>query len=122
MLDSTEDWLPRANSLSSIDSYTEAAGVFEPRVETRRLVIREVEEETEVHEDVTMGDGGAARLRDLPVRKAYTRRAAPASTKTGAKRGQKQSETDPSATSSTNVIRSRRKLRDPTPDVDVEGD
>lgn len=120
MLDSTEDWLPRASSLGSIDSYTEAA-VFEPRgVETRRLVIREVEEETE--EDVAMGDGGAARLRDLPVRKANTRRAGAASTKSGAKRGQKQSDTDPSTTSSTNVIRSRRKLRDPTPDVDVEGD
>nr|XP_016929786.1 receptor expression-enhancing protein 2 isoform X9 [Drosophila suzukii] len=115
MMDSTDNWLPRASSLSSIDSYTE--NIYEPRGDTRRLVIREVSEEVEP-EDEPMGDAGAARLRDLPVRKAQPRRAA-GTARTGGKRGQRSNDTE-AAGSSTNVIRSRRKLRDPTPDVDVE--
>jgi len=114
-MDSTDNWLPRASSLSSIDSYTE--NIYEPRGDTRRLVIREVSEEVE-QEDEPMGDAGAARLRDLPVRKAQPRRAA-GTARTGGKRGQRSNDSE-AAGSSTNVIRSRRKLRDPTPDVDVE--
>lgn len=119
MLDGTDEWLPRSSSLSSIYSHTESIYEAPRQQETRRLVIREMTEE-EDEEDVPMGDAGAARLRDMPIRKAQPRRAAAAgaSTKTGAKRGQRAE--GPSSTS--NVIRSRRRLRDPTPDVDVEND
>ncbi|EDV56721.1 receptor expression-enhancing protein 4 isoform X12 [Drosophila erecta] len=115
VMDSTDNWLPRASSLSSIESYAET--IYEPRAETRRLIIREVREEVE-QEDEPLGDAGAARLRDLPARKAQPRRAAGTARAAG-KRGQKNNDME-AAGSSSNVIRSRRKLRDPTPDVDVE--
>ncbi|EDX08287.1 GD11725 [Drosophila simulans] len=117
-MDSTDNWLPRASSLSSIESYTET--IYEPRTETRRLIIREVSEEAEL-DDEPLGDAGAARIRDLPVRKAQPRRAA-STAKAAGKRGQKQNDVEgaKSSSSTINVIRSRRKLREPTPDVDVE--
>nr|XP_017038450.1 receptor expression-enhancing protein 4 isoform X9 [Drosophila kikkawai] len=114
MLDGTDEWLPRSSSLSSIYSHTDT--IYEaPRLESRRLVIREVtDEEDDVLNDVPMGDAGAARLRDLPVRKSQPRRAASSNTTSARTTGKRAPKAD--------AIRSRRKLREPTPDVDVEND
>ncbi|XP_033233376.1 uncharacterized protein T19C3.4 isoform X10 [Drosophila pseudoobscura] len=58
MMDGLEDWLPRSNSLSGIESYAE----LEPQ--GRGVVIQEMREEEPPH------DAGAARLRRVQPRRA----------------------------------------------------
>ncbi|XP_033246492.1 receptor expression-enhancing protein 2 isoform X7 [Drosophila miranda] len=109
MMDGLEDWLPRSNSLSGIESYAE----LEPQ--RRGVVIQEMREEEPPH------DAGAARLRDLPARRAQPRRAAAATSRAPVKRVSRTPDLEaPGAT--TQGVRARRRLREPTPDVDVEND
>ncbi|EDW38691.1 GL16265 [Drosophila persimilis] len=109
MMDGLEDWLPRSNSLSGIESYAE----LEPQ--GRGVVIQEMREEEPPH------DAGAARLRDLPARRAQPRRAAAAASRAPVKRVSRTPDLEaPGA--ATQGVRARRRLREPTPDVDVEND
>ncbi|XP_030243932.1 receptor expression-enhancing protein 2 isoform X3 [Drosophila navojoa] len=112
MLDASE-LLQRSSSLNGIESYAE-----------QRVLI------TELHEEELSGtEAGAARLRDLPVRKTRSNRtvpangagsAAPASSKRTTRGSSKAKTAD--LPSGDGAVRGRRKLRDATPDVDVEGD
>lgn len=112
MLDASE-LLQRSSSLNGIESYAE-----------QRVLI------TELHEEEPSGnEAGAARLRDLPVRKTRSTRtvpangtgsAAPAASKRTTRGASKAKATD--MPSGDGAVRGRRKLRDATPDVDVEGD
>lgn len=71
-------------------------------------------EENIADDDAISEETGAARIRDLPTRKTKTKDCAVANTKRTKIAGSK-------ATTATGV-RSRRKLREPTPEVDVEAE
>ncbi|XP_034477157.1 receptor expression-enhancing protein 2 isoform X5 [Drosophila innubila] len=117
MLDANELLLPRSSSLSGIETYS-----------SQRMIITEFNEEQAIAE-LNANDAGAARLRDMPVRKTRTTRATTAtagSTTSAAAakrstRGASKSKLHEIASGDAG-IRGRRKLREATPDVDVEGD
>ncbi|XP_034652582.1 receptor expression-enhancing protein 2 isoform X7 [Drosophila subobscura] len=109
MMDGLEDWLPRSSSLSGIESY------IEPEPQRRGMVIEEIPEEEPVP------DAGAARLRDPPARRVQSRRAAAAASRAAVKRVSRAPDLD-APVAATHGVRARRRLREPTPDVDVEND
>ncbi|KAM8713165.1 hypothetical protein ACLKA7_013473 [Drosophila subpalustris] len=120
MLDANELLLPRSSSLSGIETYT-----------SQRMVITEFNEEQAIAE-LNANDAGAARLRDMPVRKTRTTRATATggstSSTSAAAAGVKRSTRGASKSKLHDIasgdagIKGRRKLREATPDVDVEGD
>lgn len=95
------------------------------------MIITEFNEEQAIAE-LTESDAGAARLRDMPLRKTKLNRvpnpttttSAGAAATTTSKRGTRASSRSKQNEigAGDNAIRGRRKLREPTPDVDVEGD
>ncbi|XP_064537986.1 receptor expression-enhancing protein 2 isoform X4 [Drosophila montana] len=116
LLDASELLLPRSSSLNVIESYAD-----------QRMVITELHEEMAISE-LNYRDAGAARLRDMPVRKTRANRAAAATaattvTKRATRGASKSKQTDLlCGDGGGGGIRGRRKLREATPDVDVEGD
>ncbi|EDW10805.1 receptor expression-enhancing protein 2 isoform X4 [Drosophila mojavensis] len=113
MLDASE-LLQRSSSLNGIESYAE-----------QRVLITELHEE-----ELSDNEAGAARLRDLPVRKTRSSRAVSVNNGAGSaaaapsKRTTRGSSKAKAADlpSGDGAVRGRRKLRDATPDLDVEGD
>lgn len=115
-------YIPRSSSLGGMPSYSEH----------QQMIITEFNEEEAIAE-LGESDAGAARLRDMPLRKTKLNREpnpttstsadAAATTKTS-KRGTRASSRSKQSEigAGDNAIRGRRKLREPTPDVDVEGD
>lgn len=115
LLDASELLLPRSSSLNVIESYAD-----------ERMVITELHEEMAISE-LNYRDAGAARLRDLPVRKTRANRATAVTagttvTKRATRGASKSKQTDLLYGDGGGGIRGRRKLREATPDVDVEGD
>jgi len=116
MLDGDELLLPRSSSLSGIETYS-----------TQRMIITEFNEEQAIAE-LNANDAGAARLRDMPLRKTRTTRATTATGPTTSAAAVKRTTRGASKTKLHDIasgdggIRGRRKLREATPDVDVEGD
>lgn len=118
MVDANELLLPRSSSLSGIETYS-----------SQRMIITEFNEEQAIAE-LNANDAGAARLRDMPVRKTRTTRATTTTAMAGSTtsataakrstRGVSKTKLHEIATSDAG-IKGRRKLRDATPDVDVEG-
>lgn len=113
-------YVPRSSSLGAMSSYSAH----------QRMIITEFNEEQAIAE-LTESDAGAARLRDMPLRKTKLNRVPnPTTTSAGAaatttsKRGTRASSRSKQNEigAGDNAIRGRRKLREPTPDVDVEGD
>lgn len=128
MIDSSDQlYIPRSSSLGSMSSYSEH----------QRIIITEFNEEQAIAE-LTESDAGAARLRDMPLRKTKLNRvpnpttttttttasSSAAGAATTSKRGTRASSRSKQNEigAGDNGIRGRRKLREPTPDVDVEGD
>lgn len=126
MIDSSDQlYIPRSSSLGSMSSYSEH----------QRIIITEFNEEQAIAE-LTESDAGAARLRDMPLRKTKLNRvpnpttttttasSAAAGAATTSKRGTRASSRSKliEIGAGDQGIRGRRKLREPTPDVDVEGD
>lgn len=120
MTDSSDLLVPRSSSLNSISSYSEQ----------QRMIITEFNEEQAVAE-LTEIDAGAARLRDMPLRKtrlnrvpedatATTATTAASTSKRGTRASSRSKPNDVAAGDT--AIRGRRRLREATPDVDVEGD
>ncbi|XP_034111507.1 receptor expression-enhancing protein 2 isoform X5 [Drosophila albomicans] len=112
MLDATDLLLPRSSSLSGIESYS-----------SQRMVISEFNEDLIIAE-LSGEDAGAARLRDMPLRKTRSTRGVAAdgapTTAAAAKRATRGA---PKTTvPKVDGIKGRRRLREATPDVDVEGD
>ncbi|XP_017839048.1 receptor expression-enhancing protein 2 isoform X4 [Drosophila busckii] len=105
MLDASDLLLPRSSSLTVLESFTDQ----------QRMIITELDEGAV--------DAGAARLRDLPVRKTRNVRAAGVerlTTKRSTRGSSRNHEVEslPAAVSR----KPRRGLREATPDVDVEAD
>lgn len=125
MIDSSDQlYIPRSSSLGAMSSYSEH----------QRIIITEFNEEQAIAE-LTESDAGAARLRDMPLRKTKLNRvpnptttttvsSSAAGAATTSKRGTRASSRTKQIEigAGDNGIRGRRKLREPTPDVDVEGD
>lgn len=118
MTDSSDLLVPRSSSLSGISSYSER----------QRVIITEFNEEQAIAE-LSAVDAGAARLRDMPLRKTRLNRAPDPTTTTTSTAATSKRGTRATSRSKQNdvvagdtAIRGRRKLREATPDVDVEGD
>lgn len=117
MTDSSDLLVPRSSSLSGISSYSER----------QRVIITEFNEEQAIAE-LSAVDAGAARLRDMPLRKTRLNRAPDPTTTTSTAATSKRGTRATSRSKQNDVvagdtaIRGRRKLREATPDVDVEGD
>lgn len=126
MIDSSDQlYIPRSSSLGAMSSYSEH----------QRIIITEFNEEQAIAE-LTESDAGAARLRDMPLRKTKLNRvpnptttttttaSSAAGAATTSKRGTRASSRSKQIEigAGDQGIRGRRKLREPTPDVDVEGD
>lgn len=116
MLDASEMLLPRSNSLNGFESYAD-----------QRMVITELYEGDLAMTELDGNDAGAARLRDRPVRKTRTTRTvivngkdSPPVSKRTTRAASKSKIADLHL--GDGAVRGRRKLRDATPDVDVEGD
>ncbi|EDW00607.1 GH20967 [Drosophila grimshawi] len=114
MLDANDIILQRSNSLNFAESSYSAE---------RRMIITEMmeEEEPQLHQDY---DAGAARLRDMPARKTKTTRATTqaAAGRRATRGASKSKQNELQAGEYAGGIRSRRKLRESTPYVDVVGD
>ncbi|KRF97819.1 uncharacterized protein Dwil_GK19544, isoform E [Drosophila willistoni] len=113
--DTDHQWMPRSSSLTILDTYAET------EYEYNGDVLGDDDNEIMEVEELLVGDAGAARLRDLPSRKTQSKRAT--ATVAATRRGSKTRSTRGESSSGTaGGIRGRRKLREATPDVDVEGD
>ncbi|XP_068145540.1 receptor expression-enhancing protein 1 isoform X5 [Drosophila tropicalis] len=113
--DTDHQWMPRSSSLTILDTYAET------EYEYNENVLRDDDNERMEEEELLVGDAGAARLRDLPSRKTQSKRAT--ATVPATRRGSKsRSARGESSNGSAGSVRGRRKLREATPDVDVEGD